>query len=118
MSDPWEDIINEPDRRFDKESPVAGRDWLLERPSEYKPENEYQALMEAPPNAPPEQPETEHDRLAWIVENELSYEEKAVIEVIVFAGHSVRGAAEILGWPKSTVHRIHQSALSRIERLL
>lgn len=101
--------------RFAKEIPVAGRDWLLEHPS--VPETELQALMEAEPNqtlalSKDVMGAAEDAVVASLDLSALSEEELAVVEVTVFAGHSVRNAARILGWHKSTVHRLKQSALA------
>ena len=95
---------------------IPSQPWKLERPS--TPTNDMQALMEA---APGEEPNWPHGNpaleiLERIVDEHLTEEERAVIEVIVYAGHSIRTAADILPWPKSTVHRLYQSALLIIRR--
>ena len=120
MSERWEDIVDKPFPRFPMEEPVVGREWLLEhnRP----PENELQALMEAEPNHEPITPSTQpvdRDAAARMgaLLDALTPEELAVIETTVIAGHSIRKAAEILGWHKSTVHRLKQSALLVMQRL-
>jgi DNA-directed RNA polymerase specialized sigma24 family protein len=87
------------------------------------PETELQALMEAEPH---QEPALSKDIMGAAVDDllqgldlsALSEEELAALEVTVFAGHSVRNAAKILGWHKSTVHRLKQSALRVIRQQL
>ena len=114
----WEEITEAPFPRHDLEIPVVGRTWLLEETR--RPQSELQALMETEPNHPPDwsDPTPEGERVAWLMLNELNEDERAVLEVTVIAGHSIRKAADILGLPKSSVHRIKVSALARIKALL
>lgn len=120
MSDEtWQEIVDKPLPRAALEVPV--QPWLLEL-NPAMPETELQALMETEPNGVPatskEELRSTVERIEQIVENDLSDEERAVIEVTVYAGHSIRKAASILGWPKSTVHRLKESAIRIIEREL
>lgn len=126
----WEEIHEQPLPRYALEESLVGRLWLLDVNEplypQSEPESELQALMEAEPHAEPRVPQGLQldavdglsDRIDRIVETSLSEEERAVVEVTVFAGHSVRKASEILGWPKSTIHRLKLSALRVIEREL
>lgn len=120
MSDSWEELVDKPMPRFDLEIPVAGRTWMLEH--DEQPETFLQALMETPPGGTQRESKEEQrhhiHHIYYVVENELSDEERAVLECTVIAGHSIRDAAKLLGWPKSTVHRIKQSALERMKRIL
>lgn len=118
MSDEtWEELVDKPFPRTPLETPVPN--WLLENDHRL-PETELQALMETEPNGVPQTSKQQLaesiQRVEQIVENDLSEEERAVIEVTVFAGHSIRKAAEILGWPRSTVQRLKVSAIRIIER--
>ena len=119
MSESWEDIVDKPLPRAALEVPTPP--WLLEL-GPAMPETEIQALMETAPNEVPavskEQLRSTVDRIEYIVEHVLSDEERAVIEVTVYAGHSIRKAATILGWPKLTVHRLKESAVKIIDREL
>lgn len=121
----WEDVADQPLPRYAMEESVVGRLWLLESGHLWeanKPESELQALMEAKPGDDPVEPRnwkgSIYSEVEQIVDTMLTDEERDVIQVTVFAGHSVRKASEILGWPKSTVHRLKQSALRIIEREL
>jgi RNA polymerase sigma factor (sigma-70 family) len=121
MSDSWEELADKPLPRYDNEIPAAT--WLLEQFADRPvPETELQAIMETRPGEPvptsKQETRNTNERLADIVENDLSEDERSVIEVTVFAGHSIRNAAKILGLPKTTVHRLKISALARIEKLL
>ena len=125
MSESWEEIHNKPLPRYSLEEPIVGRIWLLETGGIWErqqPKSDIQALMEAGPNEPEllSEPQSTDvaDRLDRIVASALTDDERAVIEVTVFAGHSIRKASEILGWPKSTVGRLKKSALRIIEREL
>lgn len=121
----WEDVYNEPLPRT-IEDPITGKDWLLEDPynrvEPWQPDTELQAMMETEPGG---HQQTSKEELAntssWYDDilnamDALTEEERAVIEVTVIAGHSIRKAAEILGMPKSTVYRIKKSALNIIKR--
>lgn len=116
----WEELANRPLPRYDKEIPSS--DWVLEKNSPAAtPDTDIQAVMETLPyDTVPDSKETPtlEGRVMNIVETELSAEERDVIEATIFAGHSVRKSAEILGLPKSTVHRLQKSALDRIRKLL
>ena len=123
--DDWEEWVDQPLPRYGKEIPIVGRNWLLEVDDTATPETDYQALMEAEPYAEPRVSQDHLDRsnnrynlddpdLLAAQLADLSEEEQAVIDCMIIAGHSVRKTAEILGWPKSTVHRIKTSALERL----
>jgi len=118
----WEELVAQPDKRFVYEIPLVGRYWLLENAEPPQPETDLQALMEAAPHEPPrtskEAQTSLNDLVADIVAKELSPEERSVIEITVYAGHSIRTAAKMLGWPKSTVHRLRSSALERIKHII
>lgn len=121
----WEDVVERPMPRYVMEEPVVGRTWLLEAETPWdsnRPDTDLQALMEAAPNEPLRESREAQSRRAesldWIIREVLTEDERAVIEVTVFAGHSIRKASEILGWPRSTVHRLKKSALQIIEREL
>ena len=128
MSDPsddWREVYEKPLPRYALEEPIVGRMWLLETGGIWErqqPKSDIQALMEAGPNEPEllQEPQSTDlaDRVDRIVASVLTDEERAVIEVTVFAGHSIRKASEILGWPRSTVGRLKKSALQIIEREL
>ena len=125
MSESWEEIHGKPLPRYSLEEPIVGRTWLLESGGIWErqqPKSDIQALMEAGPNEPEllQEPQSNAlaDRLDRIVSYVLTEEERAVIEVTVYAGHSIRKASEILGWPKSTIGRLKKSAIQVIEREL
>lgn len=119
MSETWQDVLNEPERRYTNEIPLAGRDWMLDGKDvvQPEPETDMQALMEAAPFTEP-RTSSEHQReVNWLIEDlvdELTNAEKDIIELTVYAGHSIRFAAKVLGIPKSTVHRMKRSALDQI----
>jgi len=115
----WQDIVEKPLPRT-LEEPVAGRTWILENHLDNQPETPFQALMEAAPHQESRISKQEvmsvETILSRIVDQHLTEEEKAVIETTLYAGHSIRTAAEILGIPKSVVHRLKNSAMQIIER--
>jgi DNA-directed RNA polymerase specialized sigma24 family protein len=114
----WEELVAKADPRFVNEIPHSWRPWVFEQNQRAIPETELQALMETAPGEIPaethEQQTTLSNQIEHIVQHDLSEEEKAVIETTIIAGHSIRMAAKILGWPSSTVHRLKMSALNRI----
>ena len=119
MSETWQDVLDEPDKKYANEIPLAGRDWMLDGKDVHQPEPEtdLQALMEAPPHTEP-RTSAEHQReVNQLVEDlvdELEPYERAIIEYTVYAGHSIRMCGRMLGIPKSTVHRMKQAALEKI----
>lgn len=124
MSGPWDEIVNEPFPRYEREIPIVGRTWLLEQ--DKTPDTELQAIMEtAPGETIPVSVEEIASNLTTstiavenIVNNYLSAEEKAVIECCVYAGHSIRTAAAMLGWSKSVVGRLKKSGIETIRRVM
>lgn len=130
-SDDWEEWVDQPLPRNVNEIPIVGRYWLLENPDGNRPESELQALMETEPYGTPKllvnhddgltdrddpgHSDSETDLLGghW---DALSEQEQAVLDCMIVAGHSVRKTAEILGMPKSTVHRIKDSALNILRK--
>ena len=103
---------------------VAAPDWVFERQNTTAtPQSELEAMMMAVPGEEPQPVVNHHGPDVWDnldetigVLLELSDEEKQVMEARHVAGLSIRESAEALGLPKSTVHRIEQSALERIRR--
>lgn len=118
MREPWEEVLDEKLPRNDKEIPIVGRDWMLETDQPNNPQSEMQALMEASPGHEPVWEEPAETGIELLLDTVLSEEEKSVIEATIFAGHSIRKASEILGMPKSTVHRLQQSALEKLRKEL
>lgn len=125
MNDDWEDLADKPMPRFDKEQPMDPTTWYfhnLMSKTSAMPDTEMEALMQTAPGdhipASKDQLQTVVQEVYDIVENKLTEEEQAVIEVTVIAGHSIRDAAKILGWPKTTVHRLKRSALEIVRREL
>lgn len=114
----WEEVVERPLPRVTMEEPIVGRTWILENRNVRQPETEIQALMETAPFQEPavskEELQNGMSALMDMMMSILTEEEKAVIETTVIAGHSIRNAAEILGMPKSVVHRLKQSALRTI----
>ena len=126
MSETWQDVYWEPEPSYRHEFPVAGRTWVLENKDKI-PENETAALMEAAPNEPIreswEQIQARHEAVVERIEQimldrNFTDEERAVFEICVLAGHSVRIAEELIGIPKSTIHRIKTSILQILKEEL
>lgn len=97
----WQTILDEPDpdrRKTTKE--ISAPEWVLDQ------------------NADPEPSGLVSMEDAHALENLLDYmltvPEKAVIEAMIFAGHSTRHTADMLGIPTTTVHRLKVSALAKL----
>ena len=119
MSETWQDVLDEPERRYTNEILLAGRNWLLDGNNVQQPlpETDIQALMEAAPFEEPRISKENQQNINHLVEDlvdELDVYERAIIEYTVYAGHSIRACGRMLGIPKSTVHRMKLAALEKI----
>ena len=118
--DDWRKVYNESEPRKSLEVPAP--DWVFtHQPAVVKPESEIEALMMSAPGDWVD-PDTDtgdtYDNLEEIfgVELDLSELEKEVLDAVFVAGHSIRGAADLLGLPQTTVWRVKESALDRIRK--
>jgi DNA-directed RNA polymerase specialized sigma subunit len=118
----WEDVMDEPDPGKRREIPAP--DWVFDHNATAKPDSDIEALMMAAPGD--HTTEVLHDHgdtyqnLEMIlgVELDLTELEQEVLDCLIVAGHSIRGTAELLGLPQTTVWRIKEGALSRIRNRL
>lgn len=117
----WQDVLKE---RYTTPQNEVLQPWVFETQNNpaVLPETDMQAMQQCGPHVEPASSKQNHresmDRVQVLLETVLDDDERAVIEATVIAGHSIRRASDILGWPSSTVHRLKQSALSRLEKFL